>query len=81
MNNHDLFFKSIGVKKSTDLKSFSKKLGISLNDLRYYNDNNILPSDEVLETIEKILGISGIEIMLKMGIFNPETRRLIAEKN
>src|SRR5688500_4053661 len=81
MSKYDLFFNCIGVKNSGQLLRISKELKIPTSTLHYYNTNNILPSEEDLHAIEKTLGISAMEVMLRMGIFNTAVKELIAKNS
>jgi len=69
MSYSNQFFLAIGVEPITKAKiaEASKKLSIPVEKLKYYNDRNILPSGGDLEAIQVILGVSKLELMLKMG--------------
>ena len=66
------FFSAIDVDKfdKKQLSAFTKKTGIKAKTLKFYNDNNVLPSGRDLETILSYSGISKLELMLKMGILD-----------
>lgn len=68
------FFKALGLQSEErkSIADFSRKTGIPLSRLRYYNDNNILPTGADLEIIVKLSGIGKFELMLKMGRLNNE---------
>ncbi len=72
MNGRNVFFKAIGIDKDSksSLRSFSKKIGIPVGKLRYYNSTNTLPSGTDLTLICDTLNIVPVELMLRMGVMN-----------
>lgn len=70
MQTTNLFFQSIGIdiSKKHPLTLFSKETGIPVNQLRYYNDHNIVPTGTDMEVISKHTKKTSYEIMLAMGI-------------
>ena len=75
------FFNALGIdkKNKSELSKFSKKVGISLKKLRYFNDHNIFPSGLELENIQDITKLSKIELMLKMGVVDCAISELISK--
>lgn len=69
MGYSNQFFSAVNVRadSKTDVQSFSKKTGIPVVRLTYYNDNNIVPSGKDLDAIVKLCGITEIELKLNMG--------------
>lgn len=74
------FFKALGLnkEKKLELVQFSKETGISLKKLRYFNENNIMPSGMELERILSVANISEIELMLRMGIVDHSILELLS---
>lgn len=78
----NLFFKALNLE-ATDklaLHRFARAAGIPLERLSYYNRCNIIPSGKDLRRICYAAGITEIELMLKMGIFDSRLCSLI-QKN
>lgn len=75
------FYKALGVAKPTrqNLIELSKKLGITVKNLKFYNDNNILPDNCELNLIEKSLSITKFEIMLAMEIYDKELTQYLSD--
>lgn len=69
---HTNFFRGINVSSDTELKQFSKSTQISVSKLKYYNENRILPHHSDLQKIINFLGISELELRLKLGILTSE---------
>ena len=63
------FFRALGVadENRQAISKLSRKTGIPVSRLRYYNENNILPTGNDLELILSSVNISEVELMLKMG--------------
>lgn len=84
MDGFNQFFDALGLKDNNKaLSEFSKKTGIPVKRLKYYNATNTLPSGNDLETLEKHVGISIIKLMFKMGHFDNriiEAMRLKSEE-
>lgn len=72
MEYSNRFFYAIGIspKDKAAISKFSKQSGISVIQLNYYNDRNIIPSGAELESIIKASGKSGQLIQLGMGIID-----------
>ncbi len=77
MSYSDQFLSAIGVKSKKGLSSFAKLSGVPFNRLKYYNDNNILPSGKDLQLIIKAAEISELILKLKMGRLDIETLEFI----
>lgn len=61
-----------------EIIALSRKIGCSVKELDYYNSANILPDHDMLESIQNALGISKQEIMLKMGIYDTDLKKLLS---
>ncbi|MEA5535080.1 site-specific DNA-methyltransferase [Crocosphaera sp. XPORK-15E] len=70
-----LFFTALGInpKEIKEIKKLSSQTGISVNELKYYDENNIVPSGHNLEKICKIKEINPLYLKLFMGIIDQET--------
>ena len=75
------FFRALGINKSNklELSQFSKKSGISIKKLRYFNDENIMPSGVELERVLAVTNISEIELMLRMGVIDHSILELLSK--
>jgi site-specific DNA-methyltransferase (adenine-specific) len=69
MSYSNQFFKAIGIDPAvkSSIGSVSKKIGVPIERLKFYNETNTLPSGRDLEAINSVLGISELSLMLKMG--------------
>jgi site-specific DNA-methyltransferase (adenine-specific) len=67
MDNLPSLFEILSIETS-NLGKIAKKIGISTQNLSYYNGSNKLPSGKDLENICKYIGKDPIWLMLKMGI-------------
>jgi len=76
------FFNAIGIGNPThkNIMDISKKLEISVDKLKYYNDYNILPDNSDLLKIERELSVSKYLLMLQMEIYNKEFTRFLKNK-
>jgi len=74
-----MFFKALQIEDRLSLNRFSKKTGISVKRLRYYNDGNKMPTGKDLDLILANTDLSKIELMLLTETFNHELKSLIAE--
>lgn len=72
MGYSNQFFKALGINPDsiTDVKNVAKSTGIPVTRLRYYNVGNVVPSGKDLEAIESKLGLTELDLMLKMGRLN-----------
>lgn len=77
MERLDKFFSAIGIRPDdhSAIKELSVKSGVPTAILKYYNEANIIPSGKDLRCILYAVGVSEIELMLRMGSLN---RRLTA---
>jgi site-specific DNA-methyltransferase (adenine-specific) len=64
------FFQALGIDNDIQLKTFSKKTGIAVSKLNYYNQSRIFPSVQDRQRIFEETGLSEIEIRLRLGIFD-----------
>lgn len=69
MTYSNKFFQLLGVDHSvkSEINAAAVKTGIPVSRLNFYNNKNIVPSGFDLTQIEKIFGVSEIQIRLKMG--------------
>ena len=74
-----MFFKALQIEDRLSLNRFSKTTGISIKRLRYYNDDNKMPTGKDLDLILANTDISKMELMLLTETFNHELKSLIAE--
>lgn len=77
----DQFFKAIGVNQGRrgNLNKFSKLSEVSVRNLKFYNENNIVPSGKDLKRIIGVTGLSESLLKLKMGRLDKDL--LIAIQN
>lgn len=77
----DSFFEALGINKEnkTEISIFSKKSGVSVKKLNFYNDENILPTGIELEKIQLASSLSKIELMLKMGVVDHSVLELLSQ--
>lgn len=75
MNSSHLFFKALGINPNDikAIKKFSFQTGIAVNELKYYDNNNIFPSGDNLEKICKVTETNPLYLKLSMGILDKET--------
>jgi site-specific DNA-methyltransferase (adenine-specific) len=78
---HNSFYQILGTERSNrkEVITISKRLGISVNKLDYYNDGNILPSNYELRKISEYLDKPVEYIILRMGAFDHRFKSLIAQ--
>ena len=74
-----MFFNALQIEDKLSLNRFSKKTGISVKRLKYYNDGNKMPTGKDLNLILANTDLSKIELMLLTETFNHELKSLIAE--
>jgi site-specific DNA-methyltransferase (adenine-specific) len=79
MELSDKFFLALGIKPDdySGIKKLSVDSGIPATRLKYYNEVNIIPSGKDLRCILEAVGISEIELMLRMGSFNRQLTEAI----
>ncbi len=66
------FFRALNITNKKELKDFSSVSKVKISNLRYYNEEGILPSGKDLESLLRTLGISKEELKLKLGIIDNE---------
>jgi len=74
-----MFFNALQIEDKLSLNRFSKKTGISVKRLKYYNDGNKMPTGKDLNLILANTDLSKIELMLLTETFHHELKSLIAE--
>lgn len=81
MGYSDKFFKALGVNPNSkdEVSGFSKKSGVSIKNLVYYNDNNIVPIGNDLDKLVLSSGISVEYLKIKMGRFDQRLIEKIIE--
>lgn len=69
MGYSDKFFRALGVNPNSkgEISGFSKKSGVSVKSLRYYNDHNLVPSGQELDRVLSASGVSVELLKIKMG--------------
>lgn len=79
MGYSDQFFKAVGINpgRGGNLSKFSKESGVASNRLKYFNQNNIMPTGTELECIIKQANISELLLRLKMGCINSSILEVI----
>jgi site-specific DNA-methyltransferase (adenine-specific) len=77
----NMLFKALQINNDLSLNRFSKKSGISVKKLKYYNETRKMPSGKDLEVIITESGLSKIELMLLTQNFNRELKTLISERS
>ena len=81
MGYSNQFFSAIGVTSGDKkkLSAFSKASGITVNKLKYYNSQNILPTGNDLVRVTNSANISPQFLMLKMGRLDKDIIEAIQE--
>ncbi len=74
-----MLFKALRIYDSLSLSRFSKKTGIPVKRLKYYNETDKIPSGTDLDLISNETGLSRAELMLLTKNFNRELKTLISE--
>lgn len=64
------FFQALNIQNDLQLKLFSKSSKVSVEKLKYYNEQGIFPFVKDLEGILKASGLTEFEFRIRMGIFN-----------
>lgn len=72
-------YNAVGISDRNELKQFSKATGIDLENLDYYNDNNILPFEEDLTKILNFTGLTLNKLKLKMGIIDADMKIMLSK--
>lgn len=76
MKTNDLF-KGLSIEDEKQLFTFSRKAQLSIEKLKYYNDNTIFPSGNDLIRILDTSGITELELKLMMGILDGPTLEVL----
>lgn len=81
--NTDKFFDAIGLDPDdrAGVLSFSKRSGVPTNRLRYYNENNILPTGNDLSSVLSCAEITAVILSLKMGLIDTDLLRAIQQNS
>jgi site-specific DNA-methyltransferase (adenine-specific) len=81
MSYSDQFFSALNISKDnkTTVREFSRKTGIPIDRLYYYNENNIVPSGDDLEMILDVGKLTNLELCLKMGRLSKDILDAISE--
>lgn len=84
MTDSNHFYRVIGIHDEenidrTSLKKIANELRIPTSRLRYYNENNVIPTGNDLEIITTKFQITKEEIMLRMGHIDGELLKAIQE--
>ena len=75
------FLAAIGIDSSDKqaIQKLARKTGIEYHTIKHYDTAHITPSQTEMALIEKHTGINRFEICLKMGVFNSDVRKWLAE--
>jgi site-specific DNA-methyltransferase (adenine-specific) len=78
--NHNRLFSILGINSLDKgaLRKAAECLQVSIDNLKYYNDNNILPASPDLERILESMQITKFQLMLEMGIYNQDLKELLS---
>nr|ADO14694.1 M.OkrAI [Oceanobacter kriegii] len=81
MGYSDHFFKAlnISVEDRKSLSEFSKRSGIPVKKLKYYNEGNVVPTGKDLEKILSTANLSEVLLRLKMGRLDKDILAAIQE--
>lgn len=74
MSDYNNLFRVLGINRDSrkDVNKLAEQLNTPKEELRYYNDQNILPSGKILELIASELEISAEKVKISMGIIDEE---------
>jgi site-specific DNA-methyltransferase (adenine-specific) len=83
MGYSNQFYKAVGVvpEKGRSLTEFAKETGVPKARLRYYNDENKLPTGKDLEAILAATDQTELDLALKMGRLNSAILEAIQENS
>jgi site-specific DNA-methyltransferase (adenine-specific) len=83
MSNYNNLFEVLGIDRGArkEVDRLSKQLNASKRELIYYNDNNILPSGSILQSIASEFQISTDMLKISMGIIDKELINKLREKS
>jgi site-specific DNA-methyltransferase (adenine-specific) len=81
MNLKHPLYSALGIDASNrqEAKDLARLLNAPLKELDFYDTNNILPDKNIIDSISLNLSISKEELMLKMGIYNLEIKKIISD--
>jgi site-specific DNA-methyltransferase (adenine-specific) len=83
MDFNNRLFRVIGVDPldTKNARKVVKKAGMDWEDFKYYNENNILPTGNDLDLLEKVSGKSHLEMKLILGIIDQELKEIISKNS
>lgn len=75
--SNDLFYKNrlfelLNITSKNDLVYVAKQLKMPSSQLKYYNDRMICPTGSDLKTLSDFLGMSEVEVQLRLGVISYE---------
>lgn len=73
------FFQAFCIDNDIKLKMFSKKTGISVQKLKYYQESSVFPSGNDLQYLLKAAGLNEKELRLRLGVFDSELQQAIQQ--
>jgi len=79
MNNFCHLFEALQITTPSQVKEFSRKCGLNVKELKYYNEERVFPIGEDLRKIVKASGKSEIQLRLELGVFNEELLSMISK--
>lgn len=81
MGYSDQFLKALSIAggKGGSLSKFAKQSGVPAKKLKYYNENNIVPTGAELENVLSVANISELLLRLKMGRLDKDIIKAIQE--
>lgn len=65
-------FELLGIINEVSLKEVSKDIGIPISELKYYNDNMLIPIGRDMEKIVAYTGMCKEEIELRLGVISSD---------
>lgn len=74
-----MFFEALKIKDEASLRQFSRKSGLTIKQLRYYDHHNKMPTGVDLQLILRTSGLSKLELMLMTGHFTKKVKQLLAD--
>ncbi|WP_404392276.1 DNA-methyltransferase [Pseudoalteromonas phenolica] len=73
------FFQAIGVvNDAKSLKRLSVSVGIKVEELKYYDEEHMLPSSDTFYKLSRHLPVERNKVAMKMGIFTAEIREWLS---
>ncbi|RXT08861.1 site-specific DNA-methyltransferase [Ammoniphilus sp. CFH 90114] len=79
MENNKLF-STLNINNDTELKAFARRCNLTVKRLRFYAEEQILPSGDDLQRILVESGLTELQFKLKMGVLDSRILELIGEK-